>query len=253
MAMLTKFKSKRAAELQSQQYLQCRDKTIPITIIRSRRRRRKLSLQVGPAGVVLRAPFTTRAVDIEDMLHRHRDWIYERQHWHCLQRASAPCYEHGQRHDFMGEPLVLAIAVNPRRAVVTMAEGILHISGSAETSTKVKEALQRWYLQQAKVIFGEKLSFWAARLPWVEDVPQLRLRRMRSRWGSCSADGRICLNTHLIKAKQCCIDYVIVHELCHLQEFNHSPRFYALMAEAMPEWQQHKAELESVGSQLVLE
>ncbi|MBQ0758230.1 MAG: putative metal-dependent hydrolase [Zhongshania sp.] len=253
MSMLKALKSKRLTELRSQQNVQCRDQLIPITIIRSRRRRRKLSLQVGRSGVVLRAPFTTPATDIDMMLSRHRDWIYERQQLLLKQQGSVLRYESGEQHDYLGESLELVIVAGSGRLTVERGDACLILRGDAGDAAHISRTLQQWYLRQAQQLFAARLSLWAARLPWVEGAPELRLRRMRSRWGSCSAGGRICLNTHLVKASQNCIDYVIVHELCHLQEFNHSPRFYALMAAAMPEWRQYKAELESVGARIVRE
>jgi predicted metal-dependent hydrolase len=251
--MLKIKKYKRAVELRSQQFLQCRDQSVPITVIRSRRRRSKLTLQVGRKGVVLRAPFATSTVDIDTMLTRNREWIYERQQQFLSQQDAALSYIAGEHHDFLGKPRELKILVGKGRAKVGVDGDKIVLTGELEDSEQISRALQRWYQLQAQQVFSARLSHWAALLPWVEDIPVLRLRRMRSRWGSCSADGRICLNTHLIKASQVCIDYVIVHELCHLQEFNHSQQFYALMAEAMPDWKQHKAELESVGGRLIRE
>jgi predicted metal-dependent hydrolase len=252
-AMLKALKSKRVTELHSQQYLQCRDQSIAITVIRSRRRRRKLSLQLGRSGVVLRVPFKTVAADIDNMLTRNRDWIYERQQILLVQQGDALRYKSGEYHDYLGESLELSVVAGKGRPHALLGDGLLVVGGEIKDAVQINRVLQQWYLRQAKQVFSTRLHFWAEQLPWVKDVPELRLRRMRSRWGSCSADGRICLNTHLIKADQHCIDYVIVHELCHLQEFNHSSRFYSLMTAAMPEWPQYKVELETVGARLVRE
>jgi predicted metal-dependent hydrolase len=64
----------------------------------------------------------------------------------------------------------------------------------------------------------------------------IALRKMKSRWGSCSRKGKITLNTQLVRYPMACIDAVVVHELCHLLEFNHSRRFYDLMDRAYPQW-----------------
>jgi predicted metal-dependent hydrolase len=252
-AMLKALKSKRVTELRSQQYLQCRDQSIAITVIRSRRRRRKLSLQLGRTGVVLRVPFATASADIDNMLTRNRDWIYDRQQILLVHQGEALRYQSGEYHDYLGESLQLSVVAGKGRPQVLLGDGLLSIGGEIKDAVQVNRVLQQWYLRQAQQVFSTRLQFWAEQLHWVTAVPELRFRRMRSRWGSCSIDGRICLNIHLIKAGQRCIDYVIVHELCHLQEFNHSPRFYALMTAAMPEWPQYKVELEAVGARLVRE
>ncbi len=76
--------------------------------------------------------------------------------------------------------------------------------------------------------------------------PPLILRRLKTRWGSCSKAGRILLNTELVQAPVECIDYVIVHELCHLKVPDHSPAFHRLLNACMPDWQRRKERLEAL-------
>ena len=77
----------------------------------------------------------------------------------------------------------------------------------------------------------------------ITSLPTIKLRKMEKRWGSCSNDGLILLNPELISAPLDCIDYVIVHELCHLKEYNHNRRFYQLLSMALPNWEECKAKL----------
>jgi hypothetical protein len=74
---------------------------------------------------------------------------------------------------------------------------------------------------------------------------------MQKQWGSCSPQGHILLNPHLVKAPRECIDYVIIHELCHLKEHNHSPEFYRLLCLQMPDWKQVKAKLDGMAELLL--
>jgi predicted metal-dependent hydrolase len=74
---------------------------------------------------------------------------------------------------------------------------------------------------------------------------------MKKQWGSCSPRGNILLNPHLVKAPRECIDYVILHELCHLKEHNHSPEFYRLLNQLMPDWKQIKAKLDGMAELLL--
>lgn len=83
---------------------------------------------------------------------------------------------------------------------------------------------------------------------WVEERPPLRILTMQTQWGSCSLNGRITLNPHLVKAPRECIDYVILHELCHIAEHNHSERFYRLMGQVMPNWEEVKERLDGMVS-----
>ena len=79
-------------------------------------------------------------------------------------------------------------------------------------------------------------------------MPDIKLRKMKRQWGNCSLKGIITLNTALIKAPEICIDYVILHELCHFAEHNHSPRFYRLLTQVMPDWKIIKAQLDHTTS-----
>jgi len=102
-----------------------------------------------------------------------------------------------------------------------------------------------WYRRRAELQFGRQLEQWRQVLPWLGGrMPDWRHRFMRSQWGSCSASGRISLNTHLIKTPERLIDYVLLHELCHIQHHDHSRRFYGLLSRYMPDWDDRRNELD---------
>lgn len=86
---------------------------------------------------------------------------------------------------------------------------------------------------------------------WVDVPPPLHILTMQTQWGSCSPAGRLTLNPNLVKAHRECIDYVILHELCHLAEHNHSGRFYRLMAQVMPQWRTIKVRLDEMANLLI--
>jgi len=233
---------------------------LELTLIRSRRRRRKLTLQLdAKGGLLVRSPFAARRRDIDSLIQRNSAWILQRRQDMQRQQYRNPdlCFADGETHLYLGQRYTLKIneLSASRRVSIVLHDGELLISPRANPSTPeaISQALQQWYKQQAQVLFARRLAFFTGQLAWVSELPELRLRRMRSRWGSCSSSGKLCLNTHLIKASERCIDYVIVHELCHLQEFNHSPRFYALMDAALPDWRARKAELEACGAAIIRE
>lgn len=225
------------------------EQPVILTIRRSARRKRRLSLSLQADGnALLQVPLRTSRKDIDMMLSRHRLWLSERrQQWREHRKENPPLIlATGEVVSFQGRTLSLQINQRPGCAAVSLNGGYLEIAaGSVDTQT-LANALQRWYRRQAEQRFPSRLEYWSRQLPWVDETPTLRLRKMRSRWGSCSADGRLCLNTELIKHRSELLDYVIVHELCHLQEFNHSPRFYRLMASVMPEWRQHRDALKGI-------
>jgi predicted metal-dependent hydrolase len=77
-------------------------------------------------------------------------------------------------------------------------------------------------------------------------VPPMRLQAMKIQWGSCSPAGQLTLNPHLVKAPRECIDYVLLHELCHLKEHNHGQKFYRLLERHLPQWHVKKARLDAL-------
>ncbi len=109
----------------------------------------------------------------------------------------------------------------------------------------LKKQLETWYKQRAAIIFNELLE---EALPkfrkYKIEKPVLTIRTMSKRWGSCTASGKIILNTELIKAPKGCIEYVIIHELCHLVYHNHNRSFQNLLAKVLPEWSKLKSRLE---------
>ena len=216
------------------------------------RRQKRLSLLVSPRGdVEVRAPVAARQSDIDALLRRHENWL-----WQCRERAArqdlprAP-QQTGDRILYLGKSYTLHL-VNGRDGQLDEAGHKLELAVSDRRPEAVQAALQRWYRRRAEHYFGERLRVWAPRASWVTAPPPLRLRRMRSRWGSCSPRA-ICLNTRLMMAPPGCIDMVIVHELCHLREMNHSRAFYALMSDLMPDWRQHSDQLDSLTRELMLD
>ncbi len=116
----------------------------------------------------------------------------------------------------------------------------------------VRKILEAWYRERSKAVFAQRLAAVAAPLSWVREVPPMRLQTMARQWGSCSPTGRITLNPALVKAPRECIDYVLLHELCHLKHHNHSPRFYRTLDQQMPGWHRIKERPDSLSEQLLI-
>jgi predicted metal-dependent hydrolase len=119
----------------------------------------------------------------------------------------------------------------------------VHVQDKTDTE-RVRDLLDAWYHDHARHIFRERLD---ACYPKMEHVgvpyPEIAIRAMRSRWGSCSARGRITLNVKLIKVPTAYIDYVIFHELCHLAEPSHNSRYYELLDRVLPDWRDKRQKL----------
>jgi len=134
---------------------------------------------------------------------------------------------------------------------VKLSKGKLNIYLNKEISNKpikehVKALTEQWYKYRAKTIFQQRLTELLSKATWVIGMPTFRLMAMKKQWGSCSAKGRLMLNPHLVKAPKECIDYVILHELCHIAEHNHSERFWRLLTQVMPNWKEVKSALDDM-------
>jgi hypothetical protein len=131
---------------------------------------------------------------------------------------------------------------------VQLKQGRFHIRVQNKADAlRVAALLNEWLLAQARKRFATSVQAWSERLrKYGVQTPALRLRKMTKRWGSCTRQGVIYLNTELIKAPSHCIDYVVCHELCHLRHPHHGPEFYRLLSRVMPDWELRKRRLERV-------
>ena len=118
---------------------------------------------------------------------------------------------------------------------------------------RVRSLVQGWYRERAGAWLGDRVVELAGRLPWVRRVPTVAIRQMKSRWGSCSPAGRLTLNPVLIRAPREAVDYVIIHELCHLRHHNHSRAFYTLLGRYVSEWEGIKRRLDDAADTLLAE
>ncbi|MHA1287450.1 MAG: M48 family metallopeptidase [Candidatus Thorarchaeota archaeon] len=156
-------------------------------------------------------------------------------------------YVSGETHRYLGRQYLLKIIQIGEQETeqVRMDRGRLKINVSNPDDMERKKALlEDWYRGHAKRVFSERVDHW---LPHFQrygiESPQLVVRRMKSRWGSCTAEGKITLNLKLIQVPKHLIDYTIVHELSHLVELNHSEDYYQLLRRIMPDWEKRKEQL----------
>lgn len=110
-------------------------------------------------------------------------------------------------------------------------------------AAEVRRRLEDRYRRRAEELLPQYLARQLPFVPWA-DRPPLRLVRMKARWGSCTPQGVILLNPDLVRTPRHCIDYVILHELCHLRERRYSPFFRHLLTQVCPDWQARRAELD---------
>ncbi len=235
--------------------------SIPVEVRRSSRRKTRIGLAFDPAGlVILEAPESATVDELQAVVKEHGRWLRHRlatvqDDAVCV---ATPSYANGELLQYLGEAYELVVDAGPRRisrkekaSQLRLFQDVRGVVGRItvrlpETSpASVKRALDRWYRREAELCFAESLDRFRV-LPWMDDwCGEWRVRFMKSQWGSCSSSGRIVLNTHLVKAPVRLIDYVVLHELCHLVHHDHSHRFYGLMREHMPDWEARRQELDA--------
>lgn len=163
-------------------------------------------------------------------------------------------YVGGELHLFMGVAYPLLINSNAvDKPVLAFTGKAFQVECGQRNSDAIRMLLTDWYRQRATTVFTERLQMIAAKADWTKDrTITLKLRSMKRTWGNCSAKGLIKLNTHLIKAPLAVIDSVIAHELCHLEEMNHSKAFYVLLEGLNPDWRLDRLKLRSEGNRYLL-
>jgi predicted metal-dependent hydrolase len=155
-------------------------------------------------------------------------------------------YVAGECHLYLGREYRLDV-VPGTRAVELAPDRLLVTLPGTPSPAAIETALRAWYVDRARELFAGRLDLLHhGATPFAHIPVRLRVRWMRQRWGSCHPAGRVTLNVELVKTPLSCIDYVIVHELCHLLVPNHSTQFYRLLATCVPDWKERRAEIEGI-------
>jgi len=214
------------------------------------RERKRLSISVHPdRSVTALAPAHRSLEEVVVHLRRRRSWI-ERQRRHFERYQPLPAkkqYVSGETHHYLGRQYRLRVHPSGETAVKLVGRFLNAYLPSPEEPKAVREALDGWYRSHAEPIFRERLDRCLERAPSLGRMDtKLRIRPMKRRWGSCSRAGTITLSPELVKAPVHCIEYVIMHELCHLRFHDHSPAFFRLLSRCMPDWHKRKERLDSV-------
>ncbi|MCD4813856.1 M48 family metallopeptidase [bacterium] len=124
---------------------------------------------------------------------------------------------------------------------------ILSVRATGTLNTGVNEQMKQWYEEHAKKIILKKIdAYYSVLKKRLDSVPKVQFRWMQKRWGSCSPKGTITINYEVIKAPLSCIEYVVLHELCHLKYPQHDKRFYNFLTKYLPDWENRKKQLEEV-------
>lgn len=218
---------------------------------------RKVVIKVHPdQRVVATVPHDASEDAIVDAMHKRARWIWQSINDFAKQKDTVlhKRYVSGETQFYLGKRYVLKVIVDVEQVPnVKLSRGKLNVTIKHEASkdiddrvVKIKPLIDKWYQHKAKAIFHERLAELLPKTTWVTGIPSFRVMAMKKQWGSCSTKGNLMLNPHLVKAPKECIDYVILHELCHIAEHNHSERFWRLLTQVMPNWKEVKAKLDGM-------
>jgi predicted metal-dependent hydrolase len=220
-----------------------------ITYLLTSTARERLSISVHPdLRVTVVAPVGRSAEEVDGRVKARAPWIVKQRRafegYHPLPVARR-CVS-GESHRYLGRQYRLKLSRGDER--VRLAGSYLYVAlEDPSNAARVEALLSVWYRERALVTFRRRLDAVLRLAPSLAGHgPEIRVRRMTKRWGSCTRTGTIMLNHDLITAPVTCIDYVIMHELCHRRVMNHGPRFYRLLSRHMPDWERRRERLNAI-------
>jgi len=209
-----------------------------------------LKITVLPGGVVfVVVPADKTDAEIAQRVKRKAKWIVRQLNYfeQCPPSQPLRSFVNGETHHYLGKQYRLKINCSDTTSTKCVLKSGYFCITVADISDKkqIQTLLENWYRETAKRYFQQRLEYCVAKMKRYKiAMPKLLIRKMLRRWGSCTKKCRILLNLDLVKMPPQCIDYVIVHELCHLLERNHTDKFYRLLSSILPEWKKAKEKLD---------
>ncbi len=223
--------------------------TLPYTLLRSKRR--TIGFLVNDDGLRVTAPKWITIADIESAITEKSRWIFTKlnEHRESSARRLQPQMQwcDGAQLPYLGCDITLRLCAQQRLGVIfDSATNELMIGLPAHAGEQqLKDRVQGWLQERAKVLFSERLAFYAEKLG--ASYSAFALSSATTQWGSCTSDGKIRLNWRLMHFSLPIIDYVVAHELAHLREMNHGPRFWQTVQSIFPEFETAKKTLRNNG------
>lgn len=212
-----------------------------------RARRRTIGLVVNAQGLSVRAPAWVPEAEVLRFLLSKSGWVVDKLRQQASRPAPAMVWRDGAVVDFLGQPLTLSLDPSHRfdgAGAAQVGQRLCVALPQDCGAERLREAVHAWLQAQAQAWFVRRLDHFAPQVGvrW----SRFRLSRATTRWGSAKADGSIALHWRLIQLAPDLIDYVVVHELCHLREMNHGPAFWRLVEQVLPDQAQRRQALRRV-------
>jgi predicted metal-dependent hydrolase len=215
--------------------------------VRKSQRARRARIVVDGGGVEVVVPRGFALRQVEPFVEEKRPWIERTLRRLRASEAEQPParIEDGGEVPYLGERL--ALRLRDGRARVTRRGDVLDVSAPGGTA---RDVLESWYRRRARAEVSTRLDAAVARAG--TSYRSLQIRGQRTRWASCSSGGGMSFNWKLLLAPAAILDYVVEHEVAHLEVQDHSPRFWALLEERCPDWREHEGWLRAHGHALRL-
>lgn len=213
--------------------------------------RKTLSLTVTPdLRIIVKCPFKADGERIETFLQKKWFWLEKQLSF--FKKYQRKTYEKeyvsGEGYLYLGRQYKLIVRKSKEDSVSLTRGQLIVLTTKLVTDGKQnKKLIDNWFAEKTDLIFQDRFTEMLSHFDF-KNTPKLSIREMRKRWGSFLNQDKIFLNPKLIHTSKDCIDYVIVHELCHMKYNNHDKRFYDFLDKKFPKWEKVKEKLETIGS-----
>ena len=235
------------AQLATRHQFRLGARRIEYTLKRSRRRC-SITFTIDEDGLRVGAPWRATLRHIETLLGSHALWIDRKLAEWQARRHPPLIWETGTTIMLLGEPLTLVL--DPERRLTGRDGNRLYVAADTRDPTILAARVAGWLRDAAQTWFKQRVACYAPALD--VRVAAIHLSNAKTRWGTCHPDGRVHLNWRLIQMPPALIDYVVVHELAHLREPNHSPRFWRWVASILPDYEQRRVALRRDGHRYLI-
>jgi predicted metal-dependent hydrolase len=218
-------------------------------VVRRSARRRGVTIAIDEDGLRVGAASRTSQRRIETLLLKHERWIARKLAQWQERRAPPVAWRSGARVMVLGAEVALKCD-SAATVIARTADALLLPFGPEVVGDALRTQVIAWLRESALVCFEQRTAYYAPTLRVA--IPSIGLSNAKTRWGTCHPDGRVRLNWRLIQMPLPLIDYVVVHELAHLRQPNHSPRFWREVERVLPDYAERRRALRRTGHQYLI-
>ena len=236
---------KNSSALVEQRTVLLSGKTVSYTLKRTGRRR-SIGLRIDDRGLTVNTPLRASEQWLQSVLQEKANWVVTKLESWREKKPAPQLWMDGAPILYRGETFTLRVICGMGNAALLQRGEELHVQvAKADNQAAIEKIITRWYRLEALQLFTECIDYFA---PLMHVHPrEIKLSSARTQWGSCTARGIVRLNWQLIKMPLHLVDYVVVHELAHLREMNHSAAFWKVVETVCPNYAQHRSELRRWG------